>query len=380
MKILHVGKYYPPENGGIESVLYECVQGVRSLGHEVDVICATNDSKLIGSQTEASGARISRHRSFGTYFRTSLAPGLVNELRRISGNYDAISIHLPNPLPVLGLLGSKDLPPLILHWHADVSSYGLAYKGYAYFERFMLDRCHTIVVATHAHFTTSPILKGYASKVREISYGITVSELHSSRFTRVPLLDELAGKKIIFSLGRFVPYKGFDVLINAVALLPEDYVVIIGGKGPEREACQALVDQLGLSHKVKLPGMIPSHELGAYFQACTAFCLPSVTQAEAFGVVLIEAMSFGKPVVASKLGNGVDLVAGDGETGLIVPAGDPSLLAQGLLSLIEDDQQYARFSVNAKARFEREFTSEIMSQRLELLYKEATVGAIEPCN
>jgi glycosyltransferase involved in cell wall biosynthesis len=379
MKILHVGKYYPPENGGIESIMYECVQGVRSLGHDVDVICATNDPKLNGVQTEASGARISRHRSFGTYFRTSLAPGLVNELRRISGNYDVISIHLPNPLPVLGLLGSKDLPPLILHWHADVSSYGVAYKGYAYFERFLLERCFAIVVATHAHFATSPILKGYAKKIRKIPYGISVSELHASRFARVPLLEELAGKKIIFSLGRFVPYKGFDVLINAAAMLPEDYVVIIGGKGPEREACQALIAHLGLSHKVKLPGMIPSYELGAYFEASTAFCLPSVTQAEAFGVVLIEAMSFGKPVVVSKLGNGVDWVAGDGETGLTIPAREPLLLAQGLFLMIEDDQRYARFSVNAKARFEREFKSEIMSQRLVKLYKEASTGALESC-
>jgi rhamnosyl/mannosyltransferase len=379
MRILHVGKFYPPENGGIESVLYECVQGLQRLGHEVDVICATNDPKLAGQSTEAGGARISRHRSYGTYFRTSLAPGLVGELRRVSRDYDAISIHLPNPLPVLGLLGNSTLPPLILHWHADVSGRGLAYKGYAHFERFLLDRCHAVVVATHAHFTTSPILAGYAHKIREIPYGITVSPLHASRHAKVPLLEELTGKKIIFSLGRFVPYKGFDVLIKAAALLPDDHVVVIGGKGPEREACQALIDQMGLGHKVKLPGMVPDHELGAYFQACTVFCLPSVTQAEAFGVVLIEAMSFGKPVLASRLGNGVDLVAGHGETGLTVPVGDPAALAQGLMSLMQDEQRYARFSAQALARFEREFTAGIMSRRLETLYSQAAVGALEQC-
>ena len=282
-------------------------------------------------------------------------------------------------MPVLGLIGAKNLPPLILHWHADVSSYGFAYKGYARFERSLLERCHTIVVATHAHFTTSPTLAAYGHKIREISYGITVSELHASRFARVPLLENMAGKKVIFSLGRFVPYKGFDVLIKATTLLPDDYVVIIGGIGPGHEACQALVDELGLAHKVKLPGMIPSNELGAYFQACSVFCLPSVTQAEAFGVVLIEAMSFGKPVIASKLGNGVDLVAGHGKTGLTVPAGDPYLLAQGLLSLMETKGLYARFSSQAKERFEREFKSSIMSQRMDMLYKEATFRAINPC-
>jgi glycosyltransferase involved in cell wall biosynthesis len=380
MKILHVGKYYPPENGGIESVLYECVQGMRLLGHNVDVICATNDPKLNGIQTEESGARIFRHRSFGTYFRTSLAIGLISELRRIVGNYDVISIHLPNPLPVLGLIGIKNLPPIILHWHADVSDYGIAYKAYAPFERFLLERCHAIVVATNAHFTTSSALTDYAHKIREIPYGITTSKLYASRFVRVPLFAELTGKKIVFSLGRFVPYKGFDVLIKAAALLPDDYVVIIGGDGPERETCQASIDQLGLSHKVRLPGMIPDNELGAYFQNCSVFCLPSVTQAEAFGVVLIEAMAFGKPVVTSKLGNGVDLVAGHGETGLTIPAGDPFLLSEGLLSLMECSQKYANFSVRAKERFEREFTSNIMSQRLDMLYQDVTSGAHLICS
>lgn len=379
MRILHVGKFYPPENGGIESVVYECVQGLRQLGHEVDVVCATNDPKLAGSKTEAGGARISRHRSYGTCLRTSVAPGVVTELRRVSGNYDAISIHLPNPLPVLGLIGNSELPPLVLHWHADVSGRGLAYKGYSRLERFLLDRCHAVVVATHAHFTTSPILAGYEAKIREIPYGITVSDLHASRHAHVPLLAELAGRKVVFSLGRFVPYKGFDVLIRAAALLPDDYVVVIGGKGPEHAACQARIDRLGLGHKVKLPGMIPDHELGAYFQACSVFCLPSVTQAEAFGVVLIEAMSFGKPVLTSRLGNGVDLVAGHGETGLTVTTGDPAALAEGLLSLMQDSARHSLFSAQARARFEREFTASIMAKRLEALYREATVEVLEQC-
>jgi len=380
MKILHVGKYYPPEMGGIESVLYECVQGLRRLGHEVDVICATNDPKLAGFEMEIGGARIYRYHSYGTCFRTSLAPGLVRKLRQIKDDYDAISIHMPNPLPVFGLFGAGHLPPLILHWHADVSNYGFAYKCYSYLERFLLDRCHAVVVATQAHFTTSPVLSGYPGKIREIPYGITVADLHASRLARVPILEQFAGKKIIFALGRFVPYKGFNVLIRAAALLPDDHVVIIGGKGPEHEACGRLIEQLGLASKVKLAGMIPTSELGAYFQACSVFCLPSVSQAEAFGVVLIEAMSFGKPVLASELGNGVDIVVGHGETGLKVPAGDPALLAQSLVSLIDDEERYARFSLRAKVRFEKEFTSDIMSQRLADLYQETLVGGPDSCN
>jgi rhamnosyl/mannosyltransferase len=377
MKVLHVGKFYPPENGGIESVTYECVEGLKALGHEVDVICATDSAALAGDSGKP-GSRIFRCRSFGTYLRSSVSPRYVAQLRRICREYDVISIHLPNPLPMLSMLGMSELPPLMLHWHADVSTYGLAYRAYSFLERSLLKRCHSIVVATDAHFATSPVLADFRDKVVTIPYGISVSSLHAVSTDRNDLLASLAGRKIIFSLGRFVPYKGFDSLIRAAAVLPDDYVVIIGGTGPLWNECRALVDELGLADKVKLPGRISDESLGAYYRACHVFCLPSVTTAEAFGVVMIEAMSFGKPVVATRLGNGVEWVAGDGNTGLTVPVSDSAALADALQMLLNDKDRYDSYSKNAVNRFDHEFTCSVMASRLTTLYQTAVNGEASP--
>ena len=371
MKILHVGKFYPPENGGIESVVYECVEGLKSNSQFTDVICATNRTDLSFTENK-SGCNIFRCPSYGTVLRNSLSPQYLAKLRHIARQYDVISIHLPNLLPLLAFTGLNNLPPLILHWHADVSNYGLAYRPYSIFERILLDKCFAIVVATDAHFTTSPILQKYKSKIKVIPYGINTCALISGMPVQVPILQQLSGKNIVFSLGRFVAYKGFDVLIRAAAKLPDDYVVIIGGDGPLKKSLDALLVDLGLSSKVKLVGRIPDNELGAYYQACKVFCLPSVTQAEAFGVVLIEAMSFGKPVVATRLGNGVEWVAGHGESGITVPIGDPLAMADAIQLMVSDEDRYEKYSYKAKARFTTEFTSDIMINRLLQLYRDAT--------
>lgn len=371
MKILHVGKYYHPENGGIESVVYECVEGLKSKSQYIDVICTTN-SKKSSDTPDTSTSNIFRCRGFGTLFRNSLSPRYLIKLRHIVHKYDVISIHLPNVLPLLAFTGLINLPPLILHWHADVSNYGLAYRPYSILERLLLDKCFAIVVATDAHFSTAPILQKYKSKIKVIPYGISTGALDRSKNAKVQVLQQSSGKKIVFSLGRFVAYKGFDVLIRAASKLPDDYLIIIGGDGPQKQFLDGLVVELGLSAKVKLVGRIPDKELGAYYQACKVFCLPSVTQAEAFGVVLIEAMSFGKPVVATRLGNGVEWVAGHGVTGITVPIGDPSAIAEAIVFIVGDSDRYENYSSNAKTRFTKEFTSVIMINRLLQLYRDAT--------
>ncbi len=219
------------------------------------------------------------------------------------------------------------------------------------------------------------MLSDFRDKIVTIPYGISVTGLHAGAFSRNELIESLSGRKIIFSLGRFVPYKGFDKLIRAAASLPDEYVVVIGGNGPLWGECQQLIDKLGLNDKVKLPGRISDQELGAYYNACHVFCLPSVTTAEAFGVVMIEAMSFGKPVVATRLGNGVEWVAGDGYTGLTVPVGDCAALAEALRALVDDQERYGCYSKNAINRFGSEFTGTVMAERLTSLYQSAIDGA-----
>ena len=140
-----------------------------------------------------------------------------------------------------------------------------------------------------------------------------------------------SGRPLIFSVGRHVYYKGFDVLIHAMRDLDAD--LWIGGRGPLSKTLVQLAHDLGLAERVKFVGFVPDPLLMAYYQACDVFCLPSVERAEQFGLVQLEAMYSGKPIVATRLGTGVEYVTLNGETGLLVPPKDPRALADACVRI-----------------------------------------------
>jgi len=164
-------------------------------------------------------------------------------------------------------------------------------------------------------------------------------------------------------------YKGFDVLIEAAAALPEDCVVLIGGDGPLLEQFRAMVVARGLADKVHLLGHVPDHELESHFEACDIFCMSSTVRAEAYGVAMLEAMMMGKPAVASDIaGSGVPWVNRHGETGLNVPAGDAAALAGALRRLVDDEPLRRRMGTEARKRYEDHFTAATMSAHVLELY------------
>jgi rhamnosyl/mannosyltransferase len=167
-----------------------------------------------------------------------------------------------------------------------------------------------------------------------------------------------------------VPYKGFEHLVRACASLRSNGLVLIGGDGPLRGGLEALIRQLGVQDKVKLLGRISDREVELYMHACDVFCLPSVQKSEAFGIVQLEAMRAGRPVVSSRIrGSGIDWVNQDGVTGLTVEPVDPEALAQSLDRLLGDPQLAVAFGANGRRRYEAQFTARQMAERVRGLYQ-----------
>jgi glycosyltransferase involved in cell wall biosynthesis len=171
---------------------------------------------------------------------------------------------------------------------------------------------------------------------------------------------------IIFALGRHVYYKGFDVLINAMQHI--DAQLLLGGDGPLKAELQQQAERLGVSNKVLFTGSIAEADLAAYFNACDVFCLPSVEQSEAFGLVQLEAMACGKPVVCTQLNNGVNVVNQAGVTGLAVPARDPMALAEALNRLLNDDTLRSQLGHQAKMHAISGYSLHAMSNSHLALY------------
>lgn len=360
MKILELGKFYPPHHGGVETLLRSCAEGFVRLGAQVDCVVA-NDHATTVRQT-ICGAEIHRYASFGTLLSTSLCPSYLSATKRYPA--DLWHAHFPNPLADIACLrGSKDVP-LVLSYHSDVIRQAWAMGVYKPLLKKFLDRCTRIVVATPKHFEFSPWLQPYEAKVECIPYGIDLD-----RFQLTPQLQEAAqklrasanGKPIILNIGRLVGYKGQEYLIEAARGL--DAVVWIVGTGPLELQLKAQAEAAGYGERIRFFGSVPDEHLPALLHACDVFAFPSISPNEAFGLVQVEAMACAKPVVCCNLRSGVPFVNAHERTGLVVPPANADALREALRELTRNPERAAAYGQAGKLRAETEFSEPVMVQR-----------------
>lgn len=368
MRVLQISKFYPPVMGGIEAVAWELTEGLNRAGVPTDVLCS--HQRLLHTQDKAaSGYRIFRSGSLGTLLSTSIAPSMVCHLRRFANDCEIIHLHMPDPMAAMAVYLAQPQCRLVVHWHSDVIRQRWALKLYTPLQEWILRRADIIIATSHAYFEDSYPLKPWRHKVSVVPIGIT-DRAGGADSAKVEAYRQLAGgRRIVLALGRMTYYKGFDVLINAAASLPEDCVVLIGGSGELLNEYQELVRRRGLNNKILILGHIHQDNLLSLLEACSVFCMPSNVRAEAYGVAMLEAMLMSKPIVASNIsGSGVPWVNVHGLTGLNVPVSNPAALAEGLTSILTDDKLRKRFGTAARHRYLQEFNVELMIHRVINLY------------
>jgi len=192
-----------------------------------------------------------------------------------------------------------------------------------------------------------------------------------SRIDRI--IAAVPGPRLLF-VGRLVYYKGLDVLLDAMGRCNGSLVIV--GEGPLDGALRALVTERRLAGRVLFAGRVSDEDLPAFYQACDVFVLPSIARTEAFGVVQIEAMAAGKPVVSTRLPTGVPWVNQDGISGLVVTPGDPVALGDALRRLLDDGALRRRLGDGALARARTMFSRERMVAAFKSLI-ETTVESPE---
>jgi glycosyltransferase involved in cell wall biosynthesis len=357
MKILELGKFYAPHRGGIETLLRSWCEGFVQRGAEVD--CVVANGLMRSSGQTINGVRVHRLASYGTMFSTSVCPGYLNCTRRYPA--DIWHVHFPNPLADLACLRGDSGTPLIVSYHSDVVRQAWLMKYYAPLMKRFLDRADRIVVATPQQLEYSPWLGPYRDKCEVIPFGIKLE-----RFTRTAETSQLAaayhhegeGRPILLTVGRLVGYKGHRYLLEAVQHL--DVTVWMVGTGPLEAELKQLADELGVTPRVRFWGGLDDREVVALLHACDIFVLPSVTPNEAFGIVQVEAMACGKPVISCDLPSGVPYVNQHGVTGIIVPPADAEALAQALSELLGNTTLSVRLGEAGRRRAEEEFNEELM--------------------
>lgn len=240
-------------------------------------------------------------------------------------------------------------------------------KFYLPIQNWLIKRADTIVGTTPVYLAESPYLQGVQEKCRCIPIGIEPVISDSAREQEIR--NEYSGRRIIFSLGRLVEYKGYRYLIEAAKYLDDSFMILIGGGGPLRESLQREIDELGVGSRVKLLGKVPQEDLASYYGTCELFCMSSVMKTEAFGIVQIEAMSAGRPVVATKIPeSGVSWVNEDGVSGINVAPRDSKAIAEAILTITDNETTWKKFSAGAAKRFAENFTKEKMISRCLNIY------------
>lgn len=333
LRILEVNKAYYPHVGGIETLvrLYSEELG-RSYDADVKVlVCRDDRGKTV--RQRINGVEVTRAASLGTYFKCPISFTFIRLFRKMAKNADVIHIHMPFPLADAAALLSGFKGRIVLSWHADIVKQKKLMLVYKPFMKWLLNRADAIAIATPGHYSGSDHLTDYGGKCHIVPYGIAPEKYLG--IERKPVLTEKCSDKRsvkVFFTGRLVYYKGVDVLLKAFRRV-KGCELFIAGTGDLEPTLKEYARKKGLENKVHFLGFLSDHELKQAYADCDIFVLPSVEKSEAFGIVQLEAMIYGKPVINTLLPSGVPHVSLAGVTGLTVKKSDPAELADAINTL-----------------------------------------------
>jgi glycosyltransferase involved in cell wall biosynthesis len=296
---------------------------------------------------------------------TAISLGMAEHIR--SSRADLVHIHLPNPTAVLSYLMSGYRGRLVFTYHSDIVKQKVLGRMFEPLLHVALRKSAAIIATSANYLATSPVLQAFRDRCHVIPYGIDTMQFEQCDPEAVRRIRAQLGERLVLSVGRLVYYKGLEYLIRAMAHVRGKLVIV--GDGPLRGKLERLAAQLGLAEKVIFAGVVDHVGLLAYYHAAAVFVLASVARSEAFGLVQIEAMAAGLPVVNTRLDSGVPFVSVHEETGLTVPPAEPQALASAVNRLLDDSNLRQKFGHAAMLRARREFSLDTMLQRTLYLYR-----------
>ncbi len=374
MRVLHLGKFFPPYRGGMETYLAALTAAMVDKGIATAVLAHAPPGNHHTSQQRVAEVEVTLAACYGQWLYTPVSPSIPWHLTRLIKQFrpDLLHLHMPNPAVFFALLNpTARRLPWVVHWHSDVPldarHWGLrwAYHLYRPWEQALLRHTQAIIATSAPYRDSSTALKPWRNKVHVIPLGLAEA-------TSEPALETLRwptqGLKVL-AVGRLAYYKGFDILLRALAQVPEAGLVLIGSGECEAQLRKRAAE-LGIHKRVQFAGSVDEAALTCAYAAADVFCLPSIERSEAFGLVLLEAMRARLPVLASSIpGSGVGYVVEEGITGQLLPVQDESAWANALTTLAADPSLRWRLGAAGQIRWQRLFSLMQVVEETEQLYR-----------
>lgn len=395
MRVLHIGKFYPPYPGGIERSSADlCTELAR---RRVGVSMLAHAAPGERGRTSASdGVHVTLAACHAQLLYAPISPTFPLLLGRLIAERrpDLLHLHMPNASAFWTLLSpAARRLPWIVHWHADVpldirrAGVRAMYRLYRPFEQALLRHAHAVIATSAPYRDSSTALAPWLDKTHVIPLGIGADEANDSYVANASAPASSAAQDVglwpaadganlrVLAVGRLSYYKGFDVLLRAIARVREASLLLIGSGECEAQL-KALARDLGIDARVRFAGHVDDTTLARAYCEAEVFCLPSIERTEAFGMVLLEAMRAQLPVIASAIaGSGVGYVVADGVSGILVAPGDDDALANALERVAGDEHIRARLGAGGAARWREEFTLDRCADRMLDLYRSIVAQA-----
>ncbi len=362
LKIAHVGKYYPPHMGGIEVHLRDLV--IRQAQCcDVKVLVANDGIRTIRERRD--GAELTRAGCLGTLWSMPACPTLPWHLRCTRA--DLIHMHMPNPAAAFAYIISGCRIPLVITHHSDTMGRAQIRRLSDPFVQEAMRRAARIIVTSRRYGDSSIELKEDREKIDVVPYGIDPANFESADPGRIETIRARYGPNLVIGVGRLAWFKGFEILIQAMRNVPGNLVLI--GDGPLRRDLEEMAAKCEVSQRVYFLGNVDNSQIVDYLCAADVFAMPSISRAESFGIVQLEAMAAGIPVVNTSIDSGTPDISPHGVTGLTVPPGEPIALAQALTFLLSDRERRRAMGESGRARVRKEFSIEQMFEKTMRIYE-----------
>jgi len=370
MRVLHFFKtYYPDSFGGVERTIHAIAKGGLAHGIQSDVLSLSRDPAA--NTLEFDGHMAHKARLDFEFASTGFSLGAIAKFNELSARADIVHYHFP--WPFMDLLHVLHPPgkPTIVTYHSDIVKQKLLLKLYTPLMHRFLSSVDRIVATSPNYLESSEVLQKYRDKTEIIPIGLDDAEYPRASEGVKGRWRVRFPKPFFLFVGVLRYYKGLHTLIEAAKDVDAD--ILIAGEGPVEGELKAQATRADLTN-VHFIGAISDLDKAALLELCTAFVFPSHLRSEAYGLSLVEAAMFGKPMISCEIGTGTSFVNEDGETGIVVPPEDAAALA-GAMKLLSEDHYISHSRGRRSAlRYANELQADLMGRRYLNLYKTFVQG------
>ena len=364
MKILQTIKYFEPSKGGMESVVKNLVFGIEKNEIDCEITVACNNHVKSERKIVHHIGKIKVVRFKSLFYKSQPISLLFRGLSKLIRSADVVNHHYPFPTMEIFLLAHLKVlkkKKFVVTWHANIEN-----SRWSWIESFynpvikkLLDAASVIVVTSPQLFEYSSILSKYADKVTVIPLSFRPQ---NEKISPKILTDKTF--KVLF-VGKLREYKGLKYLIEAAKNLKISVDIV--GNGELENELNDLIIETNQTQKIKLHTDVDDETLKTFYTNADIFVLPSINEAEAFGVVQLEALSYSLPVINTRLKSGVPYVSLNNVTGFTVEPANVLELETAIEKLRTDTTLYNKFAKNALER-SLEFSNKRMVEKYLAVY------------